>query len=152
MTFSYNPTNIRQWGKDQMRFELGDTLTDGGAATCALSDEEYVAMIYGVHHNKKAWLGAKLRILEAVLLKVSYQVDTKIDVLTYGLGKRAEHWKALYEMLRKEIIGASCIPTISDRAANKPPYFHTNMKTNPRAKPFPHGDNSFSFPFRDMSD
>ena len=35
MTYSYDPARIRERGKDQMRFELGDTVTEGGADTCA---------------------------------------------------------------------------------------------------------------------
>jgi len=183
MTYTYEPEKIRARGKDQMRFELGDTQVDGGAETCALADEEYGAFLAEVRHGiaksmrnglgraapiaamseanasrcaenaelafsggfaaigetdfelfryKRAWLGAKIQILEAILLKLSYQVDTKIDVLTYGLGKRAEHWKNLYEMLRKEMIANAGLPSISDEAAAKPPYFHTDMNLNPR--------------------
>ena len=89
MTYSYDPTQIRARGKDQMRFELGDTQTDGGADTCALADEEYKAVLAGLKAGKKAWLCAKLAVLEAILFKMSYQVDTRIDVLQYGFGDRA---------------------------------------------------------------
>jgi len=135
-----------------MRFELGDTTTAGGAETCALADEEYTAILDGVDEsaraNRVAWLGVKLQIVEAILLKLSYQVDTKIDVLQYGLGKRAEHFKDLYEMLREELLSNSCVPTIADSAAKKPPYFHTNMMPNRRAQPFNNRD--MAFPYRDM--
>ena len=147
MNYTYDPMQIRQRGKDQMRFELGDTFVDGGAATCALADEEYDAVLAELHPSKQAWLHAKLHIVEAILLKLSYQVNTRIDVLTYGLGDRAQHWKDLYEMLRKELLGNSCIPTMAD---SKPPYFHTDMKTNRRAQPMPkHGE--AAFPFRDFN-
>ena len=86
MTYSYDPTKIKARGKDQMRFELGDTQTDGGADTCALADEEYEAMLSGLKDGKKAWQYAKLAVLEAILFKMSYQVDTKIDVLQYSFG------------------------------------------------------------------
>jgi hypothetical protein len=152
MTYTYDPTQIRARGKDQMRFELGDTTTDGGAATCALADEEYAAVLKEVGPGKGAWLSAKLHIVEAILLKLSYQVDTKIDVLSYGLGKRAQHWKDLYEMLRKELIANSCVPTISDSAAKKPPYFHTDMKTNRRVQSMRRDQAGYSFPFREMGD
>ncbi|MCL2215401.1 MAG: hypothetical protein FWB91_00140 [Defluviitaleaceae bacterium] len=150
MTFSYDPTQIRKYGKDQMRFELGDTSVEGGATTCALSDEEYTAMLEGIAHGKRAWLGAKLNILEAILLKLSYQVNTKIDVLTYGLGDRAEHWKALYEMLRKEWLANSCVPSMADSAARKHPYFHTDMMPNRRAQLA--GQKGNAFPFHNMGD
>ena len=54
MTYSYDPTQIRARGKDQMRFELGDTQTDGGADTCALADEEYEAVLADLKAGKKA--------------------------------------------------------------------------------------------------
>jgi hypothetical protein len=153
MNFTYNPAKIREWGKDRMRFELGDTSVAGGAATCALADEEYEAMLENVNGSpvpeKSAWLYAKLHIVEAILMKLSYQVDTKIDVLSYGLGKRAQHWKDLYEMLRKELLGNSCFPTMADSAANKPPYFHTNMMPNLRAQPN-RVTGPLQFPFRNM--
>ena len=71
MTYSYDPTKIRERGKDQMRFELGDTVTEGGADTCALSDEEYNAVLEGLKEGKKAWMRAKLAVLEAIMFKVS---------------------------------------------------------------------------------
>ena len=52
MTYSYDPTQIRARGKDQMRFELGDTQTEGGADTCALADEEYEAVLAGLKPGK----------------------------------------------------------------------------------------------------
>lgn len=45
MAYTYNPENIMEAGKDRMRFELGDTMTEGQADTTALSDEEIQAAI-----------------------------------------------------------------------------------------------------------
>ena len=45
MTYTYCPENIAENGIDKMRFELGDTMTEGGADTCVLCDEEYAAML-----------------------------------------------------------------------------------------------------------
>jgi len=132
MTYSYDPTQIGTRGKDQMRFELGDTLVDGGADTCALADEEYSAMLDGIRSGRTAWLMAKLHILEAILFKLSYMVDTKIDVLSYALGVRAELWRKMYEQLRDEILANTGIPTMAPCAARKPPYFHTDMQVNRR--------------------
>ena len=148
MTYSYDPTQIRARGKDQMRFELGDTLTDGGAETCALADEEYNALLEGLTPSKKVWLYAKLYVLEAILLKLSYQVDTKIDVLTYGLGARAEQWQKLYEQLRKQILANMSVPTMAESAQRKPPYFRTGIDDNIRAL-MPYMAN---YPFRNMNE
>ncbi|MGO5028967.1 hypothetical protein [Candidatus Agathobaculum pullicola] len=44
-TYTYDPSMITLKGKDQMRFELGDTVIQGGNMTAALCDEEYEAII-----------------------------------------------------------------------------------------------------------
>lgn len=146
MTYSYDPMKIRERGKDQMRFELGDTVTEGGADTCALSDEEYDAILDGLKEGKKAWVRAKLAVLEAIMFRFSYQVDTKVDVLQYGLGDRAAHWKQLYDDLKKQARASVSVPAMSSAIQNTPPYFHTGMEENPRAV---HG--ASSPPFRKMT-
>ena len=134
MNYSYDPTKIKQRGKDQLRFELGDTNVGGGAETCALSDEEYEALLEGLRTDSKvAWLFVKLTVLEGIMFKLSYMVDTKIDVLSYALGQRAEQWQKLYEQMRQQYIANMNVPTMDDRAAKKPPYFHTGMDDNKRA-------------------
>lgn len=45
MKYTYNPNLALAGGKDQLRFELGDTQVSGGAETCSLGDEEYVTLI-----------------------------------------------------------------------------------------------------------
>jgi hypothetical protein len=137
MTYSYDPTQIKAGGKDQMRFELGDTFTDEDAETCALADEEYTAIIesYTSGNATKKWKRAKLDVLQAIVFKLAYQVDTKIDVLTYDFGERAERWKALYDELSQELTAADSIPTMSAEATHKQPYFFGGMLNNPYAKP-----------------
>ena len=44
-TYVYEPDKITENGKDRMRFELGDTMVEGAAETCALCDEEYAAAL-----------------------------------------------------------------------------------------------------------
>ncbi|MDR3148627.1 MAG: hypothetical protein LBT88_01225 [Oscillospiraceae bacterium] len=134
MTYSYDPTQIKARGKDQMRFELGDTLTDGGADTCALADEEYEGILTDITDGKRAWLYAKLAVIEAVLFKMSYQVDTKIDVLQYNFSDRAAQWQKLYDKLKQEITASTAVPAMDGRAMRKPPYFHTEMQENPLAQ------------------
>lgn len=146
MTYSYDPMKIRERGKDQMRFELGDTVTGGRADTCALSDEEYDAILDGLKEGKKAWVRAKLAVLEAIMFRFSYQVDTKVDVLQYGLGDRAAHWKQLYDDLKKQVRASVSVPAMASAIQNTPPYFHTGMEENPRAV---HG--ASSPPFRKMT-
>lgn len=114
-----------------MRFEIGDTLVDGGSDTCVLCDEEYEGILNGVEGG--AWKQAKLAILEAVLFKLAYQVDTKIDVLQYNFSDRAAVWKKMHDDLKDEIKKekSACIPPSADeRALNKAPYFYTGMQEN----------------------
>lgn len=148
MTYSYDPTQIRARGKDQMRFELGDTQTEGGADTCALADEEYEAVLEGLKSGKKAWLYAKLAVLEAILFKMSYQVDTRIDVLQYSFGDRAERWRKMYDDLKKQTLATASIPTLAPSIAKTPPYFHKGMEENPAAC---HGSGGPPSPFRKMT-
>ena len=142
MTYSYDPTKIKARGKDQMRFELGDTQTDGGADTCALSDEEYEAMLVKLKKGKKVWLFVKLEVLEAILFKMQYQVNTKIDVLQYDFGDRAERWQKMYDSLKKQILATTSIPTLAPSIKDTSPYFHKGMEENPRAM---YGSEGLSF-------
>ncbi len=134
MTYSYDPTKIKARGKDQMRFELGDTQIEGGADTCVLADEEYEAMLVDIKDGKKAWLFAKLAVLEAILFKLSYQPDTKIDVLSYDMGERADRFKKLYDDLKKQTLAMASVPTLAPSILAEPPYFHKNMQVNERVQ------------------
>ena len=40
MAYNYDPAAVAEYGKDRMRFELGDTMVEGGPDTTALTDEE----------------------------------------------------------------------------------------------------------------
>ena len=135
MTYTYDPEQINVRGKDKMRFELGDTYVDGGAMTSALADEEYESILYALKPDRKAWLYAKLYVLEAIMFKLQYQVDTKIDPLTYALGQRAKLWQDLYDKIRKQILASTGIPTMDAKAMNKPYYFYTDMQINIRKLP-----------------
>ncbi len=59
--YTYEPGNITEFGKDRMRFELGDTMVEGLADTTALTDEEIQAAIDAY---PKKWKRAKLMPLK----------------------------------------------------------------------------------------
>ena len=42
--YTYNPVQVREYGRDRMRFELGDVMVEGGPATTALTDAEIDAI------------------------------------------------------------------------------------------------------------
>lgn len=127
MTYSYDPTKIAEEGKDRMRFELGDTVVDGAEITSPLCDEEYTTII----NSKKSWKRAKLALLEAIMMKLSYEVNTSVDGLSYSLSDRANRWREMYDKLKKEL---SCgVPTGNKSAIygkDEPHYFHNNMQAN----------------------
>lgn len=132
-TYSYEPTKITEGGLDQMRFELGDTVTDMGGITSPLCDEEYLAILdkYG-----KNWRKAKLKCLEAIVMKLSYEVDTSVGGLSYQLSERFERWKKMLDETKKELSARSGVPTAGNPGSLMPhggtPYFYNDMHTNPR--------------------
>ena len=129
-TYNYDPTKVSEFGKDRMRFELGDTMVEGGSDTTALSDEEIEAAL---KTYPKSWKRAKLMLLESICRRFAYEVDTKTGPLTLSFGDRAKLWREDYEKLKKEVSAESCsIPQFRNASQNKPPYFYTGMQRNER--------------------
>lgn len=130
-TYTYDPAYVINPGKDRMRFELGDTMTEGGADTTALTDEEIQAAL-AVH--TKSWKRAKLMLLESLCRRFAYEVDTKTGPLWLYMQERAKLWRADYESLKKEVSAQSCNALHSrNEDGQKPPYFCAGMQRNERA-------------------
>ncbi len=128
--YNYNPAKVREYGVDRMRFELGDTMVEGGPDTSALMDEEIQAAI---DTWPKAWKRAKLMLLESLCRRFAYEVDTKTGPLQLNMQERAKLWRADYEALKKEVAAGSCtVPGLGDSVNRKPPYFYTGMQQNER--------------------
>ncbi len=128
MKYTYHPEYCADGGLHQMRFELGDTVIESCGVSAALCDEEYESII----KSCKSWKAAKLKCLEAIMMKLSYEVDTQVDGLSYGLNQRAERWRAMYKDLKKEL---SSISVPNGLNGMQSPvcgehYFHTNMQSN----------------------
>lgn len=133
-TYIYEPENVINPGKDRMRFELGDTMTEGGADTAALTDEEIQAAL-AVH--PKSWKRAKLMLLESLCRRFAYEVDSKTGPLWLYMQARAKIWREDYEKLKKEVSAEACIPSLGGGGSggcNKPPYFYAGMQRNERAE------------------
>ena len=132
-SYNYDPSRINENGKDRMRFELGDTMVEGEQETCALSDEEYEAVI-SMH---KKWKRAKLACLESIYRRFAYEPDTKTGPLQLSLMERAKVWKDDYEKLKKELDQEACtgMPEygLDENGNRKDPYFHTDMMQNKEA-------------------
>lgn len=132
-SYSYDPTKITDSGMDQMRFELGDTEVEAGSLTSPLCDEEYNAIIkkYG-----SKWKVAKYRCLCAIVMKLSYEVDTSVDGLSYSLSQRFERWQKMKDDAEKDLKTASSVPRVGNKASLMPhggtPYFYNDMQANYR--------------------
>ena len=98
--YTYEPEKISENGKDRMRFELGDTMVEGGADTSALADAEITAALE-MYPGK--WKRAKLALLESICRRFSYEPDTKTGPLSFSFGERAKQWREDYEKLKKEV-------------------------------------------------
>lgn len=98
MAYSYNPAECMDGGLNQMRMELGDTVVETEGVSCALCDEEYQAIL---NAYPKQWKKAKLKCLQTILMRLSYEVDTDVDGLSYSLNQRAERWQKMYDKLKK---------------------------------------------------
>lgn len=129
-TYTYEPGKVTEFGKDRMRFELGDTMVEGGPDTTALTDEEIQAALDSYPEKYKR---AKLMLLESLCRRFAYEVDTKTGPLWLYMQERAKLWRADYDQLKKEVSAESCsVPRFSDGGNNKPPYFYTGMQRNER--------------------
>lgn len=133
-TYTYEPEKISENGKDRMRFELGDTMVEGGSDTSALTDEEITAAI---EMFPKKWKRAKLALLESICRRFAYEPDTKTGPLSFTFGERAKLWREDYEKLKKEVEnGSLTVPRYGadPYGRSKPPYFYTGMMENREAK------------------
>ena len=135
-TYTYEPAMITSYGKDRMRFELGDVMVDGKERTCALSDEEYIVLCDDVQ-SAKDWKRAKLKCLESIMRKFAFEPDTKVGPLSLSMGERAKLWKEMYEDLKKDLkASAASVEAILPLAENPetgritPPYFYAGMMSH----------------------
>ena len=132
-TYTYFPDKITEGGVDQMRFELGDTVVDMDGMTSPLCDEEYKAILakYG-----KNWRMAKYKCLEAICMKLAYEVNTSVGGLSYSLSERYNRFKAMKDDAKKEMSAISGVPRAGNPGSLSPhggtPYFYNDMQANRR--------------------
>lgn len=132
-SYTYDPAKITENGLDQMRFELGDTVVDMEGITSPLCDEEYNAIIGKYGSN---WKMAKLKCLEAIVMKLAYEVNTSIDGLSYSLGERFERWKKMLDDAKREASAKANLPRVGNAGSLMPhggtPYFYNDLQANRR--------------------
>lgn len=133
-TYEYDPERIPENGTDRMRFELGDTMVEGGPDTAALSDQEYDAIL-SMYPDR--WKRAKLKCLESICRRFAYEPDTETEPLSLAFGARAKLWRDDYEKLKAEIGDpAPVVPPygLAPDGSRRPPYFYDGMMENAEAK------------------
>lgn len=132
-TYNYDPTRITENGVDRMRFELGDTVVDMDSIVSPLCDEEYKAIIekYG-----KNWRMAKYMCLDAICMKLSYEVNTSVGGLSYSLSERYTRFKEMRDEAKKELAAIKGVPRPGHPGSLMPhgntPYFYNDMQANRR--------------------
>lgn len=132
--YTYDPAKITEAGKDRMRFELGDTMVEGGSDTSALADEEYQAVLETYPHR---WKIAKLKLLESICRRFAYEPDTRTGPLSFSFGDRAKLWRDDYEALKKDLEKSAVTVPVYGADPNgrkKNPYFRSGMMQNNEAK------------------
>lgn len=133
--YTYDPTKITDGGVDQMRFELGDTVVDMEGVSSPLCDEEYTAIIAKYPKN---WRMARFRCIEAIVMKLSYEVNTSVGGLSYSLDERFKRWKEMLDEEKKVMAGLAGVPVAGDPGSLSPhgltrtPYYHNDMQANLR--------------------
>lgn len=132
-SFTYDPTKITEGGVDQMRFELGDTVVDMEGITSPLCDEEYKAILKKHGDN---WRKARYVSLKAIVMKLSYEVDTSVGGLSYSLNQRYDRWKKMLDEEKKAMTAINGVPRAGDPGSLSPhggtPYFYNDMQANLR--------------------
>jgi hypothetical protein len=139
--YTYDPTKIRDEGKDQMRFELGDTMVEGGVATCALCDEEYTALIPDRILSKRHWKKIKLSCLESIMRRFAYESDQKVGPAEFKLHDRAVLWKNMYDELAADLsktaVSSDALLSMAfnpQTGSITPPYFYNGMMSHEEAE------------------
>ena len=129
-TYSYDPSKLNENGMDRMRMELGDTTFAPGELTAALCDEEYIAIL----NQNKSWKKAKLKCLQAIVMRFAHQVNMSVDGLSYSFAERVKFWNELYEEEKKETSTGvpSADPVSLNGGLGGEPYFYNDMHANVR--------------------
>ena len=140
-SYNYNPAMAGEYGMDRMRYELGDVMVEGGPDTAALCDEEYAAIISDPVMTTRQWKKLKLRCLESIMRRFSYEPDTKMGPLSLALGDRADRWRKMYDDLKNELSSGSASPSSIIMLADNPktgditqPYFWNGMMSHEEAE------------------
>lgn len=121
MTFSYDPSLLADGGLNAMRFQLGDVFVEEPEKSAYLSDQEILAAL----ESSRTWKRAKYKLIESLLRRFSYEIDTKVDSLDLKLHQRLDAWEREFKRLKLEIDGEDIASNSNLRAGRfgRPPCF-----------------------------
>lgn len=124
--YTYNVEDLKGETVSRMRLELGDTQFNPAELTAALQDEEYQVMI----DESSSWKAAKIKCIQAILMKFSHQTKTTVGTVSYDFADRVAFWKKLYD----EVKSGNAIPVsfaaLCGGDEGSKMYFHTDMQKN----------------------
>lgn len=128
MAFTYDASKIATDAVSRMRLELGD-VPIGADGSAALHDEE---IQLAIDTHKDNWLKAKIMLVEFLVMRYSYEVDTSIDGASWSLNQRYERWKSMLDQLKKQASFANLnVGLIRRNGGDGGHYFYKDMHRNP---------------------
>lgn len=130
MAYTYDQTKILEWGVDRMRLDLGDTDVENGGESCALSDEEYEALINDTYGAGRTWKYAQLRCLQVIVARMAMMTDVQLDGMTLDMTQRYERWRIMLRC-KQELFKGLSAPRCS--CSDKGYALAKGMHDNPRA-------------------
>ena len=135
-TYTYDPSEIRDGGVSQARFELGDIQVEGESESCYLCDEEIQAVLDSTPSRKQALY----LLADAVCIRLSYETSWKNDQTAFNLSERADRWIALRDRFKKAADAEACMPSSgavrdSIQGSDGGHYFHRGMHKSPYVQP-----------------
>lgn len=124
MTYTYDATKINDGGLNQMRFFLGDVFTAEPEKDSFVSDEEIIAVLEGSESFKHA----ALRLVETLLHRFMYEVDTEVREAKWALSQRIKFWQDLHKKLKDELETGDTAAAFGFAASSsRPPIFTVGL-------------------------
>lgn len=123
MNYSYDAAQIHDGDLNQMRFELGDVLVFNPNERY-LSDEEICAVL----SLETSWRRKKLKLVEALLMRFSYEVTQEVRDAKWQLSDRVKFWEELRKRLSAEVADEGiCAALGMSKNKMRPPIFKIGM-------------------------
>lgn len=98
-------------------------------------DTAYRIVLCDDVQSAKDWKRAKLKCLESIFRRFSFEPDTTVGPTSFKFGDRAKLWQEEYEKLKKDLKLASVSPSAilmnaGDTSKQPVPYFYNGMMSH----------------------